>query len=71
MAIYRPDRRLATLSTLKPQKPVILCAELLKPHIQPVRVWLSKYRNNYRVQRTWWKRRSAEHGVCQNIVYFS
>ena len=33
MAIYRPDRRLATLSTLKPQKPVILCAELLKPHI--------------------------------------
>jgi hypothetical protein len=40
---------MATLSTLQPHKPVILCAELLKPHIQHVpsmidwlRVWLSK-----------------------------
>jgi hypothetical protein len=36
----------------------VLFAGLLKPHIQHVRVWLSKYRNDYRVQRTWWKRRS-------------
>ena len=55
---------MATLGTLKPQKPVILCAELPKPDIQHLRVCLSKYRNDYRVQRTWWNR------VCQNILYF-
>jgi hypothetical protein len=52
-----------TLSTLKPQKPVIVCAKLLKPHIRHVRVLLSKYRNDYRIQRTWWKRRSMKCGV--------
>jgi hypothetical protein len=39
----------------------------LKPDTAPcvarVRVWLSKYRNDYRVQTTWWKRRSMECGI--------
>jgi hypothetical protein len=69
---------MATLSTLKPQKPVTVtlchCAELLKPHIQHACVFGSlniemiiEFRGQFGKGGVW----IAEYGVFKNIVYFS
>jgi hypothetical protein len=48
---YRPKFMVSDWYRIETKKAGIAhhyhCAELLKPHIQHVRVWLSKYRNDY------------------------